>query len=64
MEAPVRDRFASVRSSAPFALAALLAWVTVPIATSVNWTEYALAAALLVLSGVCHELLHSGMDGS
>jgi hypothetical protein len=38
MEALVRDRFASVRSSAPFAVAALLAWVTVPIATSVDWT--------------------------
>jgi diguanylate cyclase (GGDEF)-like protein len=57
MEAPARDRFASVRSSAPFALAALLAWVTVPIATSVDWTEYALASALLVLCGICHELL-------
>jgi diguanylate cyclase (GGDEF)-like protein len=57
MEALERDRFASVRSSAPFAIAALLVWVTVPIATSVDWTEYALAAALLVACGICHEFL-------
>ncbi len=61
MEAVERDRFASVRSGAPFALAALLAWVTVPIATSVDWTEYAVAAGLLVLCGICHELLRSGI---
>lgn len=61
MKAPVRDRFASVRSTAPFALAALLAWVTVPLATSVDWTEYALAVALLVVCGICHELLSSGI---
>jgi diguanylate cyclase (GGDEF)-like protein len=61
MEALDRDRFASVRTSAPFAIAALLAWVTVPIATSVDWTEYAVAAALLVVCGVCHELLPRGI---
>lgn len=45
----------------PFAVAALLAWLTLPIATSVDWTEYALAAALLVLCGICHELLPRGI---
>jgi diguanylate cyclase (GGDEF)-like protein len=61
MEALERDRFASMRSGAPFALAALLAWVTMPIATSVDWTEYVVAVALLVVCGVCHEFLSSGI---
>jgi diguanylate cyclase (GGDEF)-like protein len=60
MEALERDRFPSVRSSAPFALAALLAWLTLPLATSVDWTEYALAVALLLACGLCHELLSGG----
>jgi diguanylate cyclase (GGDEF)-like protein len=60
MDALERARFAFVRGGAPFAVAALLAWVTVPIANSVDWTEYALAAVLLVACGICHELSDSG----
>jgi diguanylate cyclase (GGDEF)-like protein len=61
MEALKRERFASARTSAPFAVAALLAWLTVPIATPVDWGEYAVAVALLVLCAVCHELFSSGI---
>jgi diguanylate cyclase (GGDEF)-like protein len=49
-------RFASARNVAPFAVAAALAWLTVPIATSVNWVEYGVATALLpvcVALGAC-----------
>jgi len=61
MEAPVRDHFASLRNVAPFAIAALLAWLSVPIATSVDWTEYAIATLLLALCGISGALLRSGI---
>jgi diguanylate cyclase (GGDEF)-like protein len=38
-------------SLAPFAAAAVLAWVAVIVGSSINWTLYGVAAALLVLSG-------------
>jgi diguanylate cyclase (GGDEF)-like protein len=61
MSAPVRDRLAAVRTVAPFAVAAVLAWVSVPIATSVDWTQYTIATALLALCGICGVLLRSGI---
>jgi diguanylate cyclase (GGDEF)-like protein len=40
----------------PFAVAALLAWVTVIIGSSMDWTLYAIATVLLLLSGVLGNL--------
>jgi diguanylate cyclase (GGDEF)-like protein len=51
-----QDRVAPLRDLAPFAFAAALAWVTVPIASSVNWLEYAIATSLLLASGLCKSL--------
>jgi diguanylate cyclase (GGDEF)-like protein len=51
-----QDRAASLRDLAPFAVAATLAWVSVPIASSVNWLEYAIASCLLPASGLCRSL--------
>ena len=39
-------------SSAPFAAASLLAWVAMPIGSSIEWTQYAAGVGLLVVSGV------------
>lgn len=36
---------------APFAVAALLAWTTVPIGTAIDWQLYLIAGALLLISG-------------
>jgi diguanylate cyclase (GGDEF)-like protein len=40
----------------PFAAAAVLAWVTVIVGSSMDWTLYAIATALLLLSGVLGNL--------
>ncbi|HUA75564.1 MAG TPA: diguanylate cyclase [Solirubrobacteraceae bacterium] len=54
-------RIASARSVAPFAVAAALAWLTVPISNSVNWTEYAVATALLPVCLLCGLWLKTGV---
>jgi diguanylate cyclase (GGDEF)-like protein len=54
------ERRSAVRNYAPFALAALLAWASVPITASVDWLEYAIATALLALCGLGAALLRSG----
>jgi diguanylate cyclase (GGDEF)-like protein len=46
-EAPPSLRTA-LRDFAPFGGAVALAWITVPIASSVDWTQYAIATALLL----------------
>jgi diguanylate cyclase (GGDEF)-like protein len=55
------DRIASLRNAAPFAVAALLAWVSVPLIASVNWREYGIATVLLGLCGLSRALLGSGI---
>ena len=37
----------TVRGFAPFGGAAALAWITVPIATSIEWAQYAAATGVL-----------------
>jgi diguanylate cyclase (GGDEF)-like protein len=44
------ERMASARNFAPFAGAAVLAWISVPIGTSIDWTQYEIATALLVVA--------------
>jgi diguanylate cyclase (GGDEF)-like protein len=60
MDGLARDRLAPVRNYVPFALAALLAWISEPLTTSVEWREYAVAAALLALCGLGRALLRRG----
>lgn len=43
-------RTAAARSFAPFAAAAILAWISVPVGTSIEWTQYAVATLLLILA--------------
>ena len=43
------DRLASLRDTAPFAVAALLAWVSVGTSATVNWRGYGIATVLLAL---------------
>ena len=42
----------TARNLAPFVAASLLAWIAVPIGSSMNWGMYALAAALAIFAGV------------
>jgi len=42
----------TVRNLAPFVAASVLAWIAVPVGSSMNWGLYALAALLAVLAGV------------
>ncbi|HEV7943152.1 MAG TPA: diguanylate cyclase [Solirubrobacteraceae bacterium] len=51
MNLDVRSRMPLAASLAPFGAAATLTWVTVVIGTSIDWLLYAIATALLVLSG-------------
>jgi len=46
-----RDRSRAAVSLAPFAGAALLAWLAVPIGTSIQWSAYAASVALLAVTG-------------
>jgi diguanylate cyclase (GGDEF)-like protein len=55
-----QGRLAAVRNHLPFAVAALLAWVSVPVTVSVDWVEYAIATALLALCGLVRALLGTG----
>jgi diguanylate cyclase (GGDEF)-like protein len=50
MEADVSRRAPVAASFVPFAAAAALAWAAVIVDTSIDWTLYAIAAALLVLT--------------
>ncbi len=52
MDADVSRRMPASVSFVPFAAAAVLAWATVLVGTSIEWTLYAIAAALLLLSCV------------
>jgi diguanylate cyclase (GGDEF)-like protein len=42
----------TARNLAPFVAASLLAWIAVPIGSSMDWGMYALAAALAIFAGV------------
>jgi diguanylate cyclase (GGDEF)-like protein len=42
----------TARNLAPFVAASVLAWIAVPIGSSMNWGMYALAAGLAVFSGI------------
>ncbi len=42
----------TARNLAPFVAASALAWIAVPIGSTMNWETYALAAILAVLSGI------------
>ena len=52
MTLDARDPARAARSLAPFAAAALLAWLAVPIGSRIDWSDYAVASALLVVSAV------------
>jgi diguanylate cyclase (GGDEF)-like protein len=47
-----RDPARAVRSLAPFGIAALLAWLAIPIGSRIDWSDYAVASGLLVMSCV------------
>jgi diguanylate cyclase (GGDEF)-like protein len=55
-----RNRLAPARNYVPFAFAALLAWISEPLTTSVEWREYAAATALLALCGLGRATLRRG----
>ncbi len=55
------DRFAPLRDVAPFAIAAALAWLTVPIASSVDWLQYGIATALLPVVGLLLARVKTGI---
>lgn len=61
MNLDVRTRVPLAAGLAPFAAAAALTWATVVIGTSIEWTLYAIATALLVLSGVLALLRERGL---
>jgi diguanylate cyclase (GGDEF)-like protein len=61
MDVADSDRIASARNAAPFALAAALVWLTVPIATSVDWVQYAVATALLPVCALLAARLRQGV---
>jgi diguanylate cyclase (GGDEF)-like protein len=48
----VRDSSHGAVSIAPFAGAALLAWIAVPVGSTMNWRTYAVSALVLVVSGL------------
>jgi diguanylate cyclase (GGDEF)-like protein len=52
-------RLRAARDFAPYGGAAALAWITVPIATSIEWTQYAFATAILLL-GMAIRVFASG----
>jgi diguanylate cyclase (GGDEF)-like protein len=54
-----RDLSRLAVSPAPFAAAALLAWLAVPIGSSMDWTVYAVSVAVLALTGALMRLSHS-----
>ncbi len=43
-------RMDAARSFAPFAAAAILAWISVPVGTTIDWTQYEVATLLLSLA--------------
>jgi diguanylate cyclase (GGDEF)-like protein len=47
-----RDPSRAARSLAPFAAAALLAWLVVPIGSPVDWSEYLISVVLLAVSAL------------
>jgi diguanylate cyclase (GGDEF)-like protein len=56
-----RKRNPLALSLAPFALASALAWISVTIGSSIDWSLYAIATALLVLSGTLAALEGRGI---
>ena len=51
MTLDARDRSRAAVSPAPFAGAALLAWIAVPIGASIHWRAYGASIALLAIAG-------------
>jgi diguanylate cyclase (GGDEF)-like protein len=47
-----RDPSRAARQIAPFAAAAVLAWLAVPVGSAINWPVYAASAGLLALAGL------------
>jgi diguanylate cyclase (GGDEF)-like protein len=60
MDLDSSDRSSLSMSLAPFAAAALLAWVAVIVGTSIDWTLYAVSALLLLSSGTLVALRSTG----
>jgi diguanylate cyclase (GGDEF)-like protein len=55
---------AAARDFAPFGGAVALAWITVPIASSIDWTQYSIATMLLLLAVVSRfALVRQGRGG-
>src|SRR5579862_1547933 len=50
-------KWSSLLRLAPFALAALLAWVSVLVGSTIDWTLYAIATVLLLCAGVLRVVL-------
>jgi diguanylate cyclase (GGDEF)-like protein len=61
MAPDARERVPLALSMAPFAAAAVLAWLAVIVGTSIDWPLYALASALMVLAGVLGALRARGI---
>ena len=53
----------AIRNFAPFAGALALAWITVPIASSIDWTQYVIATALLLVAASMRLLLVGRTEG-
>jgi hypothetical protein len=53
----------AMRDFAPFGGAVVLAWITVPIASSVEWTQYLIATTLLLVAVVLRFVLVRWTDG-
>jgi diguanylate cyclase (GGDEF)-like protein len=61
---PAAGKWSSLLRLAPFALAALLAWVSVLVGSTIDWTLYAIATVLLLCAGVPRVVLtHRGRLG-
>ena len=50
LEQPPPSMLAALRDFAPFGGAVTLAWITVPIASTIDWTQYAIATGLLLVA--------------
>jgi diguanylate cyclase (GGDEF)-like protein len=61
MAPDARERGPFALSLAPFAAAAVLAWLAVIVGTSIDWSLYALASALMVLAGTLGALRAKGV---
>jgi diguanylate cyclase (GGDEF)-like protein len=57
------SRTAAARSFAPFAATALLAWASVPVGTPMEWDQYAVASALMLLAVALRVARLSALSG-